>query len=254
MGWLNMTQTRRMLQTAVSKSTGQSWTQWFPSVLLYFLFYHLVKCFHWLHLLSVLSGTTVQPFQNLGGLLIFTEQIETRTLILYTKLRCYHTAGLLLCSPWMASHSKSAIIKWMAIPKPLEKKHLHVLGPAQNEYVVVSLPFFFWGPLSLAIHTTRIFLFPSVKTQHENQTGLLSLLLTVLHLKAGFTHCNFQSWKARITSGRTEPAFREESALAARLSVASITGLVLRKYSIFISLSFSIGTGRVLWEETPEHL
>lgn len=89
-------------------------------------------------------------FQNLGGLLIFKEQIESRTLILYTKLRCYHTAELLLCSLSMASHSKSAIMKWMAIPKPLEKKsHLHVLGTAQNEYFVATIPFFFCGPLSL---------------------------------------------------------------------------------------------------------
>ena len=56
------TQIRRLLQTAVSKATGQSCTQRFISILFHFLFYHLVKCFHWLHLLSVLSGMTTRLF------------------------------------------------------------------------------------------------------------------------------------------------------------------------------------------------
>lgn len=89
-----------------------------------------------------------------------------------------------------------------------EKNHLHVLGPAQNEYFVSSIPFFFWGPLSLSIFTTRIFLYPSVKMQHENQTGLLCPFLTVLLLKVGFAHCSFQSWKGSVTSSQIEPALR----------------------------------------------
>lgn len=31
-------------------------------IFFHFLFYHLVKCFHWLHLLLVLSGMTMKPF------------------------------------------------------------------------------------------------------------------------------------------------------------------------------------------------
>lgn len=139
----------------------------------------------------------------------------------------------------------------MVIPKHLEKTHFHILGPAQNEYFVASVPFFFWGPLCLAVFTTRIFLYPSGKTQHENQSGLLCPFLTISHLKAGFTHCNFSPGR-QISQVAKWSLPSEESALAACLSAAFFTGLVLRKYNFFISLSFSIGTGRVVWEKTHQ--
>lgn len=149
----------------------------------------------------------------------------------------------------MAPHSKSAIRKWMAIPKHVGKKIMYWDQHRMNTLLSVFLS-------SFGVHSPLLYSPPGYSFTH--------LLKPSMKIRQGSCarFSLFYTWKLALLSAVFSPGRQvsqvakwslpsEESALASCLSAGFFTGLVLKKFNIFISLSFSIGTGRVLWKKNP---
>lgn len=174
--------------------------------------------------------------------------------MLYTrqksKLRCYHTADLLLCAPWMASHSRSAIIKWMTISKPLEKNVLIHRDQHRVNTLLSLCLYSFEVHCPLLCSLVRYFFSHLLKPSRKiRQASCASFSLFYTWKLFLLTVGDFSPGRlVSITNGQTETTLREEFALAICLSLiehaeTSFKELVRRKYIFLL-----IGTGRVLWK------
>lgn len=182
-----------------------------------------------------------------------SEQKETTTLTLYAvqewRLRCSHTANLLLCSPWMASYSKSAITKWMAISNFLEK----IIFSHWDQWRIntsISVHFSLLRTVIPYYISYQVFFFSC----RLDQTVLSCPLPAILHLRGTFTH-----WKAGVTSSQMETTFREVPASVVCLSVLkhpqiSFTDLFLRACITFPSLIIFHKNWKNSVEKLLEHL
>lgn len=81
-----------------------------------------------------------------------------------------------------------------------DQHRMNILLPVFLSSLGVHCPLLHSPPGYSFIHLLK----PSMKIRQ----GSCACFSLFLHLKAGFPHCNFQSWKASITTSQMEPALR----------------------------------------------